>query len=75
MLYSNAVVNQKRTSSMGKTYRRSNDDYGYGFSRPKSLREKRQQGNKVRKDWGSVNDYNSPREYDNRKQLPAEDRE
>ena len=59
---------------MGKTYRRSSDGF-VDYGRPKSLREKRQYGNKVRKGWANVNDYDSaPREYDNRKQLPADDR-
>lgn len=59
---------------MGKTYRRSNDDYG-SYGRPKSLREKRQFGNKVRKGWSNLNEFDVPREYDNnRKQMPAEDR-
>jgi hypothetical protein len=60
---------------MGKTYRRSNDDYGSSYGRPKSLREKRQYGNKVRKGWSNVSDYDdAPREYQSRKQMPAEDR-
>ena len=58
----------------GKTYRRSNDDYG-SYGRPKSLREKRQYGNKVRKGWSNFNDYDdAPRENQSRKQMPAEDR-
>lgn len=58
---------------MGKTYRRSSD--GYGFSSPKSLREKRSYGNKVRKNWDSVSDYERPfNSSTTPKQLPADDR-
>jgi len=60
---------------MGKTYRRSNDDYGYNFGSPKSLREKRRFRQPIRKGWSNVNEYDTSREYDTiRKQMPAEDR-
>jgi hypothetical protein len=59
---------------MGKTYRRSSDDYGYDYGRPKSLREKRRAGNNVRKKWDNVSDYEGYTQSSRKQQLPAEER-